>query len=1071
MAKKIVIDIEVNGKMQKATVSAKKLANALNNTQESARTTDRRLKGVSQQSANSTKNFSKMAQGISGGLVPAYATLAAQVFAITALFGFLRKAADFRVITESQVAFSSVTGVGMRSLTKEIQRASDSMLTFQSSAEAAAIGVASGLGASQIAEFAKGAKNLSIILGRDVTDSFNRLIRGVTKAEPELLDELGITLRLADATERYATTLGKAAKDLSNYEKRQAIAFDVQKQLDEKINSAAEGADIQTNAIAKLGVAFDTMLKPVNKFISDISEPTAEFFVRNIESLTAALFLLAVPIVKAIIPGLDDFANSAQENLNAAKLEVAGVKKELEELDIAAQKLKQSGSSPAAAAQEALTGVKSKAKSVVALQRGESIDPKQAQALLRNAKKGIGPVKNMVKEMRVQYIAALEAMVKNSERGFTTIGRQIKKVESVASRSFKRIELAWKQTTTAMTRLSSGFAKATNLIFRVAGFIGIITMLVQLTKEMGKFIGLFEENKEVNEYAAAVERLRERMADTSKEFVDLAENQEKLLRGIDESDTRFGNRGLLAATAAGNYAGQVRILINDIFETLDKEKDINKKLNELTQIAVEPLELSQSSAFEPTNLQQAYMGQANAQNNAIKNIGDSLKTFTSDMVTSTPRVKELRAELFQMSSQMRLVLEASDEMTDELSKLLTALGRGELSETQRKQLNKLLEDIEEGGKGAKFLLEQQEQINNAVTKRLNTLNQFQSSVTSILNLIDDQIDMEKKLTKEGYEERVRLLEEQRRQMKIIHDMELQHALKMSALASKRESDKRGRIGGVSVRVPTLLGGELGRQNAITEANIAVKKAEDAIRAATMSNVTTDPTQLKILTNELDRAKAAAQNLKDELGFTGRMLDGIVQSFETGMASAIEGLITGTMSIREAFASMATAVLQMIAKMIAEMIALRIVSSFLGMPTGPTFADGSAMSSLKTPTGIEFGPANRYGGVMSNGKKAPGYAVGGIAKGPQAGYPAVLHGTEAVVPLPNGKSIPVDMKAAGQQNNVTVNVAIDGQGNARGDTQADSNEGSNLGSAIAAAVQKELLNQKRAGGILNPMGVS
>jgi hypothetical protein len=109
--------------------------------------------------------------------------------------------------------------------------------------------------------------------------------------------------------------------------------------------------------------------------------------------------------------------------------------------------------------------------------------------------------------------------------------------------------------------------------------------------------------------------------------------------------------------------------------------------------------------------------------------------------------------------------------------------------------------------------------------------------------------------------------------------------------------------------------------------------------------------------------------------------------------------------------------------------------------------------------------------MSEGKKVAGYAVGGIARGPQAGYPALLHGTEAVVPLPNGKSIPVDMKGAGQNNNVTVNVAIDKDGNAKQDSQADSNDGANLGTAIAAVVQKELLNQKRAGGILNPMGVS
>lgn len=38
----------------------------------------------------------------------------------------------------------------------------------------------------------------------------------------------------------------------------------------------------------------------------------------------------------------------------------------------------------------------------------------------------------------------------------------------------------------------------------------------------------------------------------------------------------------------------------------------------------------------------------------------------------------------------------------------------------------------------------------------------------------------------------------------------------------------------------------------------------------------------------------------------------------------------------------------------------------------------------------------------------GYQYGGIASGPETGYRAMLHGTEAIVPLPDGKKIPVDM---------------------------------------------------------------
>jgi hypothetical protein len=51
----------------------------------------------------------------------------------------------------------------------------------------------------------------------------------------------------------------------------------------------------------------------------------------------------------------------------------------------------------------------------------------------------------------------------------------------------------------------------------------------------------------------------------------------------------------------------------------------------------------------------------------------------------------------------------------------------------------------------------------------------------------------------------------------------------------------------------------------------------------------------------------------------------------------------------------------------------------------------------------------------------GYAYGGIAQGPKSGYSATLHDTEAVVPLPDGRTIPVEMPAIndGIREQVTV----------------------------------------------------
>ena len=110
---------------------------------------------------------------------------------------------------------------------------------------------------------------------------------------------------------------------------------------------------------------------------------------------------------------------------------------------------------------------------------------------------------------------------------------------------------------------------------------------------------------------------------------------------------------------------------------------------------------------------------------------------------------------------------------------------------------------------------------------------------------------------------------------------------------------------------------------------------------------------------------------------------------------------------------------------------------------------------------------RRGGIA----RPPGYSTGGIAKGAQGGYPAILHGTEAVVPLPNGKSIPVDMQGSTgmNQNNVSVNVVVNRDGTADTNSEEDSREAGMLGKSIARAVQTEIANQKRAGGMLSPYG--
>jgi lambda family phage tail tape measure protein len=106
-----------------------------------------------------------------------------------------------------------------------------------------------------------------------------------------------------------------------------------------------------------------------------------------------------------------------------------------------------------------------------------------------------------------------------------------------------------------------------------------------------------------------------------------------------------------------------------------------------------------------------------------------------------------------------------------------------------------------------------------------------------------------------------------------------------------------------------------------------------------------------------------------------------------------------------------------------------------------------------------------GGIMTARGSLPlkTYASGGIANSPQVAVFGEGRTPEAYVPLPDGRSIPVSMKggAGGDVFNISVTVQDGGQPQATGNSQ----KGGELGKVIANIVQTEIINQKRAGGLL------
>mgnify|MGYP003109086180 FL=1 len=98
--------------------------------------------------------------------------------------------------------------------------------------------------------------------------------------------------------------------------------------------------------------------------------------------------------------------------------------------------------------------------------------------------------------------------------------------------------------------------------------------------------------------------------------------------------------------------------------------------------------------------------------------------------------------------------------------------------------------------------------------------------------------------------------------------------------------------------------------------------------------------------------------------------------------------------------------------------------------------------------LEFG-----GDLLGGAADFLGFNDGGIASGPKSGYPVMLHGTEAVVPLPDGRTIPVSIKGdvgGGSQTN-NINISVSGGGNAK-----------DIAKAVSDEVSKVLRNRSRGG---------
>ena len=302
-----------DGSLQQVGQQADKAAAGLDKAGNSADRFSKRNKGVAQTGLSSAKSFSKMSSGIQGGLVPAYATLAAHVFAVTAAFGVLSRSQAVKQLNEGLLFTGRAAGDNLTIVTRNLREITDNAISSADAMKALAVGVSAGFSESQMEGLTRVAKGASLALGRDMTDALDRLVRGAAKLEPEILDELGIMVRLDDATEKYAAKLGIAVTELTQFERRMAFTNAIIEQGETKF--AALSMAVDSNPFNQLAATFDDMVKGFMNGINMIAGPIAGFLSGSMPALIASMGILGTGVLKMMVPALAE-AGTAQADLS-----------------------------------------------------------------------------------------------------------------------------------------------------------------------------------------------------------------------------------------------------------------------------------------------------------------------------------------------------------------------------------------------------------------------------------------------------------------------------------------------------------------------------------------------------------------------------------------------------------------------------------------------------------------------------------------------------------------------------------------------------------------------------------
>ncbi len=209
-------------------------------------------------------------------------------------------------------------------------------------------------------------------------------------------------------------------------------------------------------------------------------------------------------------------------------------------------------------------------------------------------------------------------------------------------------------------------------------------------------------------------------------------------------------------------------------------------------------------------------------------------------------------------------------------------------------------------------------------------------------------------------------------------------------------------------------------------------------------------------NAFDTAKQAEQAFVN--AFKG-MEDALVKFVQTGKLN---------------FSDLARSIIADLTRMLVRAAVVKPLFSFLfpGLADGGVIKKGSIVDPTygtgmpSNPQGFSGYSRNAKGNVFAQNKIVP-YAMGGIVSRPTI-FPMANGmglmgeaGPEAIMPLKRGANGKLGVQSSGGIGNIVVNVDASGSS-----VEGDAEQSEEFGQALAAAIQSEIIQQQRPGGLLS-----